>query len=60
MKEKGDGTKLTMVDDLAGALAAFPRGEVVNLPLWQVLWDPDFFGGEEDRAPWGDTVRTDP
>jgi arylsulfatase A-like enzyme len=54
------GEEGAIVDDLASALAAFPRGEVVNRPLWQVIWDPDFFGGEEDRAPWADTVRTDP
>ncbi|MDJ0868991.1 MAG: arylsulfatase [Myxococcota bacterium] len=46
-----------VVQTLAGALSAFPRGETVNLPLWRVLWDPDFFGGEEDREPWADTVK---
>jgi hypothetical protein len=49
-----------IVETLASALNAFRRGAVVNRPLWQVIWDPDFFGGEEDRAPWADTVRTDP
>ncbi len=49
-----------IIDDLASALAASPRGEVVNRPLWRVVWDPDFFGGEEDRAPWADTVTTHP
>ena len=54
------GEEGAIVDELTSALNAFPRGAVVNLPLWQVAWDPDFFGGEEDRAPWADTVRADP
>jgi arylsulfatase A-like enzyme len=54
------GEEGEIAEDLASALAAFPRGEVVNLPLWQVVWDPDFFGGEEDRPPWTDTVSTEP
>jgi arylsulfatase A-like enzyme len=47
----------SVVEALVDALDAFPRGERVNLPLWKVLWDPDFFGGEEDREPWADVVR---
>jgi arylsulfatase A-like enzyme len=54
------GKEGTLVETLASALDAFPRGAVVNRPLWQVVWDPDFFGGEEDRAPWADTVSTGP
>ncbi|CAE7593651.1 tfdB [Symbiodinium microadriaticum] len=44
---------------------AEPRGDVVNPPVWKVLFDPDFFGGEEDRTPWAeqekpmDRVETD-
>ncbi len=49
-----------IVGTLANALNAFPRGEVVHLPLWQIVWDPDFFGGEEDRAPWAATLRIEP
>ena len=25
-------------------------------PLYDMLFDPDDFGGEEDREPWPDTV----
>jgi arylsulfatase A-like enzyme len=47
----------SVVEALADALDAFPRGESVNLPLWKILWDVDFFGGEEDREPWADRVK---
>lgn len=41
---------------LQDALQAFPRGENVALPLQDVVDDPDFFGGEEDRTPWAEAV----
>ncbi len=44
---------------LLAALRAFPRGENVALPLQDVVEDPDFFGGEEDRTPWAEAVLTD-
>ena len=47
----------SIAEALANALSAFPRGEIVNRPLWKILWDPDFFGGEEDREPWADIVK---
>ena len=47
----------SVVEALSNALSAFPRGESINRPLWKILWDPDFFGGEEDREPWADTVN---
>jgi arylsulfatase A-like enzyme len=47
----------SVAEELQGALDAFPRGESINLPLWKLLWDPDFFGGEEDREPWADIVN---
>ena len=25
--------------------------------LWRIVWDVDFFGGEEDREPWADIVN---
>jgi len=55
-RREGNGS---VVEELAGALSRFPRGEVINRPLWQVIWDLDFFGGEEDREPWADTVSGD-
>ncbi|WP_081826136.1 arylsulfatase B [Candidatus Phaeomarinobacter ectocarpi] len=44
---------------LQATLQAFPRGENVALPLQDVVDDPDFFGGEEDRTPWAEAVFTD-
>lgn len=44
-------------DKMLVALEAKPRGEPVGVPLWQVLWDPDFFGGEEDRQPWMEVAQ---
>jgi arylsulfatase A-like enzyme len=49
----------SVVEELANALSAFPRGTSINRPLWKLVWDPDFFGGEEDREPWADTVNRD-
>jgi len=46
-----------VVKALTNALSAFPRGPRVNRPLWRIVWDPDFFGGEEDREPWADIVK---
>jgi arylsulfatase A-like enzyme len=45
------------VAELHDALAAAPRGESIHLPMYRVVWDPDFFGGEEDREPWADIVE---
>jgi arylsulfatase A-like enzyme len=47
----------SVVEALANALSAFPRGATINRPLWRIAWDPDFFGGEEDREPWADIVN---
>ena len=46
-----------IVTDLSAALARFPRGPSIDLPLYKIVWDPDFFGGEEDREPWADRVQ---
>ncbi|MDH3692354.1 MAG: arylsulfatase [Gammaproteobacteria bacterium] len=32
----------------------FPRGENVAVPYQDIVNDSDFFGGEEDRAPWSE------
>jgi arylsulfatase A-like enzyme len=47
----------SVVERLATALGAFPQGDTINRPLWKIIWDPDFFGGEEDREPWADIVN---
>lgn len=42
-----------IVNLLTKDLQSFPRGAVVNDPLWKVALDPDIFGGEgEDRPPY--------
>jgi arylsulfatase A-like enzyme len=56
-QEDRAASEASLVAALSEALRAFPRGEPVNLPLWKVLWDVDFFGGEEDREPWADVVE---
>eukprot|EP00435_Cladocopium_sp_Y103_P076770 s1_g509.t1 len=45
------------VEQMLATLAAKPRGETVDVSLWRVVWDPDFFGGEEDREPWIEIVE---
>jgi arylsulfatase A-like enzyme len=42
------------VAELQQALDEYPRGESVHVPLWRSMMDIDFFGGEEDRAPWSE------
>lgn len=46
-----------VVADLSAALARFPHAESIDLPLYRIVLDPDFFGGEEDREPWADRVQ---
>ena len=45
-----------LVVDLNAKLESIPRAETLHIPLYRVFWDPDFFGGEEDRAPWADII----
>ncbi|MEM9620747.1 MAG: arylsulfatase [Pseudomonadota bacterium] len=42
---------------MAQQLQKMPRAESLHIPLYQVFWDPDFFGGEEDRMPWADVIE---
>jgi arylsulfatase A-like enzyme len=42
------------------ALREQPRAEPIHVPLWRVILDPDFFGGEEDRPPWSEIVEAHP
>ncbi len=48
------------VAELSLLLDQFPRGEPVTTVGGKVypdfIWDPDFFGGREDREPWADVV----
>ncbi|MEM1195949.1 MAG: arylsulfatase [Pseudomonadota bacterium] len=48
------GSEPEIVARLSTALAEFPRGENVAIPLQEVVDDPDFFGGKEDREPWAE------
>ncbi|GAB5489746.1 MAG: hypothetical protein Pars2KO_33160 [Parasphingorhabdus sp.] len=45
-----------ITEQLKTVLQEFPKGKNVALPLQAIADDPDFFGGEEDRKPWADTV----
>ena len=49
------------VAKLSALLESLPRAPSLHIPLYKVFWDPDFFGGEEDRPPWSErTVRDTP
>ena len=50
----------TRVDALAQHLAEVDRADTLHIPLYKVFWDPDFFGGEEDRPPWADIIERSP
>lgn len=41
-----------IAEELFKAYQAFPRGEIVDDPLWKTFMDMDKFGGEEDREPY--------
>lgn len=41
-----------IADELFKAYKAFPRGEVVDDPMWQTFMDMDKFGGKEDRLAY--------
>ncbi len=47
------------VATLMTLLADIPRAENLHVPLYRVFWDPDFFGGEEDRPPWADIINAE-
>ncbi|MEM1114236.1 MAG: arylsulfatase [Pseudomonadota bacterium] len=44
--------KPNITASLSAYLANFPRGETIALPLKDIVADPDYFGGTEDRLPW--------
>ncbi len=45
-----------LVDTLAAAARAWPRGPALDRSLLEIFWDPDTFGGPEDREPWADAA----
>lgn len=48
------------VDSMRAALRDYPRAAPVHVPLWRVILDPDFFGGDEDRPPWSEVATAAP
>ena len=46
-----------IVDALVVAANAWPRGPDSEIPMLEILLDPDLFGGPEDRKPWADVAR---
>ena len=46
-----------MVAELVAATRAWPRGPALDRSMIEIFWDPDSFGGVEDRAPWADVAR---
>ena len=47
-----------IVEQLRSAIDQIPQVESINQPIFKVMIDMDKFGGEEDRPPWADVVRT--
>lgn len=58
-KEKHDraADEPELVKELVAAANAWPSGESVTPNLLRVLFDPDRFGGPEDRDPWADMAK---
>ena len=48
------GSSPEILADMQQFLAAFPVGDSIALPLEEVVADPDYFGGTEDREPWAE------
>jgi len=46
-----------LVEDLRAAADAWPRGPEIHGSMLSVLWDPDRFGGPEDREPWAERAK---
>jgi arylsulfatase A-like enzyme len=49
-----------LVEKMQSAIDDIPHRESINQSLFQIMIDPDRFGGEEDRQPWADVVRQAP
>jgi len=51
------GEHPSLVAEMAAAAHAWPRGTgALDRSLIQIFWDPDSFGGPEDREPWADAA----
>ncbi len=43
--------------ELRAGLEGFPQAEEIHGSMLRVFWDPDMFGGEENRGPWAEAAR---
>lgn len=48
------------VSELQSVLDKWQLPPRADLPIYAMLFDPDDFGGEENREPWADTVKSRP
>ena len=46
-----------LVSTLQTRLFTWGFAEDPGIPFFELLFDPDLFGGEEDRAPWSEVVQ---
>ncbi|MEM7410125.1 MAG: arylsulfatase [Myxococcota bacterium] len=46
-----------LVAELVDVARRWPRGAPLDRSIVEILWDPDSFGGVEDREPWADVAR---
>ncbi|MBW2242075.1 MAG: sulfatase-like hydrolase/transferase [Deltaproteobacteria bacterium] len=51
------GASPEVVEQMIELVDGWPRGPEVHGSLWDVLVDPDRFGGDQDREPWADVAR---
>jgi len=46
-----------LVADLSAAAERWPRGPEIHGSFLGIFWDPDRFGGPEDREPWAERAK---
>jgi arylsulfatase A-like enzyme len=46
-----------IVAALVAEARTWPRGPALDRSMLEIFWDPDSFGGIEDRNPWADVAR---
>ncbi|MCP4004713.1 MAG: arylsulfatase [bacterium] len=51
------GENPEVVEALLQATEAWPRGRATSATIADSFFDPDLFGGREDREPWADVAR---
>jgi hypothetical protein len=57
--EKNDlaAAKPRLISTLQARLSNWDFAEDPEIPFIELMFDPDHFGGEEDRAPWSEVVQ---